>query len=119
MTFDPPHYDHATIADAGACPECRRHNIDQLVSAPVGYMLTFIDADTDAASVAVLRTWTGDPVEDAWATGCNPGGHVAISGPIDPDILVAAGVPLFTVIGQPGATAAVDALRAAIRDHEL
>jgi hypothetical protein len=100
-TYAPPHW-HGTIGEAGKCPECRAFNIEFVRGAPNVFRLGFVEED-GSRSEALVRSWS--PVLDeaadvAWATGCNPGGHVIIARIDDPGDVE--GLPFFELLADDG-----------------
>lgn len=86
-------HDHDSIGDVGDCPTCSKLAVDLCASGPHGWLLLFPDTD----QIAVVRDQAGDPAGTAWATGCNTGGAIGWT-PIDPVIINAASVPMFTLL---------------------
>jgi hypothetical protein len=126
---DDPEHQHSTIGETGQCPTCRSRHVSVLDNAPHYFLLMFLGGAADSHdgacecgaqvggevdAIAVVRCWKpdlGEACENAWATGVNTGGAVA-GREIDPRVLALAGVPIFTLIRQPAAVAALDALDA-------
>lgn len=101
---------HATVAEAGACPRCRQEFIDAEAHGPYAWILSFPETE----QIAVVRSWIPDadaPLATAWATGCNTGGRCSCT-PLDPVLIEAAGVELFTLLSGSDADHALDALGA-------
>jgi hypothetical protein len=128
---------HSSVAKAGRCSTCRARNIEIVREGIFGFVLTFYDQaqasgerrpcacgcgkivstplEREVSAIAVVRDWNGlDPVETAWATGCNAGTAVGVRA-VPVDVIERTGVPLFTLLTPPVSTAALDALDAAWR----
>ena len=107
---------HATIAEAGACPECRAWAIGLHQDGPYAYLLTFPLAGDASPPISLIRDWqpiAEDASETAWATGCNLSRGVVIE-EIPVRVAVESGIEMFRV--HEGAEAkdalrAIDALR--------
>lgn len=70
----PPHDHHLTIAEAGACAECRAWNISVVEDAPHAFLLTFPPGDGAPRALSLIRSWSPETslaADTAWATGCN------------------------------------------------
>lgn len=97
----------------GRCPACRQRSIATVAGAPRRYLCVF----PDDATIAIVRDWApgahADPLQVAWATGCNPGGRAA-SRPLREDELC--DLPEFTAISGPPAQAEIDQVLARVRD---
>jgi hypothetical protein len=105
-------HNHATIGKAGKCPTCRASNIKLIADAPSRYVLSF----PDASGFAIVPAYAEEVAhENAWATGCNPGGRSG-SWEIDPADVTSARVPLCTLLTGAAAVAAADQLMAATGD---
>jgi hypothetical protein len=103
---------HQTIGEAGDCPECRRYNVELISDLPHRYLLAFPEVD----AIAVVPALDLDTaVDNAWATGCNPGGHLG-GQELPADLVEQAGVPLCILLTGTAKEAARDALKAAGRD---
>jgi hypothetical protein len=140
-----PEHGHRNCADAGACLECREWLVAEHGDGPHAFALAYYQPDPShrtgpgAAvcsccgepvsidlerpdSLAVIRTWSPvreDAVQTAWATGCNPGGGVAVVGPIPAVRFVAARLPLplFELVEGPDAVTGFRILDAMAHHH--
>lgn len=121
---------HATIGEVGECAACRPGVIAD-VRETYGYtsrddfhlfhdfLLQFKGEDGADQGWAVVPAPDLDTaIENAWACGCNPGGHLG-GGPILRGLADRAGVPTCVLLVGPAAKAAADAMDAAYRaSHE-
>lgn len=99
---------HTTLGEAGACPRCRQEFIDSCSDGPHAWIVSF----PETGQIAVVRNWIPDePLQTAWATGCNTGGWASCT-PLDPVLIEASGVELFTLLSGSEAGAALAALGA-------
>lgn len=93
-----PHTHHPTIADAGACPECRAWYIGTVLrDARYAFLLVFSSGDGSPQTLSLVRHWSPDwreAVEAAWVTGCNPGG-CALTEEIPLGVAIESGVEMF------------------------
>lgn len=114
---------HATIAEGGACDVCRPQTIAtirELYGDPAmsdhfrDYLLRFRGDDGAELGVAIVPAPDFDTaVDNAWATGCNPGGVVS-GAAVARGLVAKAGVPTCVLLDTDAAfLAAVDALKAA------
>jgi hypothetical protein len=115
---------HATIAEAGACDDCRPKTIAavrELYGDPGmsdhfnDYLLRFRDKGKDLGMAIVPAPDFDVAVENTWATGCNPGGMVG-GAVIVRGLADRAGVPTCVLLTGPAALAASDALGAAHKE---
>lgn len=115
---------HATIGEAGACDTCRPQTIAavrELYGDPKmsnyfhDYLLRFHDERGDLGMAIVPAPDFDVAVENAWATGCNPGGMVG-GGVIPRGLADRAGVPTCVLLTGPARLAASDALGAAHKE---
>lgn len=97
---------HVSIADCGACPTCSQLAADACADGPEGFIAWF----PATKQMAVIRTWDPTrPGDTAWITGCNTGGNIGTT-PIDPAVIEASGVKLFTLISGRDVDTALAAL---------
>jgi hypothetical protein len=101
MKTVPPH-NHATIGDAGACPECRVYNIGLVDDAPHAFVLMF----PDAHALSLVRDWGVDPLTTAWATGCNLP-RCVITEEIPLGVAIESGIEMFRLYDDADADAAL------------
>ena len=95
---DPPHSDHATIGEAGDCPECRAWDIRSSKDGPHAFLLTFPPDDDGPAALTLIRDWAPNmAAETAWATGCNLHRCVRIE-EIPVSVAVESGVEMFRLL---------------------
>jgi hypothetical protein len=105
------HY-HRTIGEAGQCASCRASNIELISDSPRRYLLGFPDANHVSAIALVPGFNFDNAVDNAWATGCNPGGRVTGGQELTIEQAERAAVPVCVLLEDGAALAALDALDA-------
>ena len=116
--IEPPHINHATISDAGTCPQCRAWTIGTVKDGPHAYLLTFPPEDGAPQAISLIRDWTpgwSSAADTAWATGCNLPRAVLIE-EIPVGVAIESGVEMFRLHEGVEADDAFRAIQAATRE---